>query len=1486
MKLLLCCSILATLATTFSLAAETTKLHQTGNFTQSPPKSGVNKTSTTTPGQHFYSCSSYQKCSLYLGPNSACNSQGRCVCEVGYEQARKGGSELCQKVTCSSMSDCTEKFGFFSDCNRGSCVCHSDYAYDLNAEKCSRSRPPKTTGRQSCRSVSDCQRQLGLFSGCNQEGRCVCDMGYEEQQRGGFPNGSSSCERRYCSTATSCALKYGANSHCNDQLGICFCNDGHAYDFKTERCTRASIPTTIPAIISSHHHYSCSSFSDCDRHLGVFSSCNAYGRCVCDMGFEEQRATTGSSSSTTGSSKCEQRCSCDAGFSYDYTTGLCSSYTGNTLYHYYYHYSSPNFGLIIGLPVTFISLTIIAGVIIMVRRRRQQELAAAAAARAVAVQRGQHPQNPQQNLPPYTGYQPQPTTSQYQPTPTAPAAGIYPSVSTVNVNFSLAAETAKLHQNDGNSTHHLEKGVQKASSYYCNSFSNCNSFLGVYSSCNSRGRCVCDMGYEERASSTHCQKVVCSSMTDCTGKFGLFSHCSLGSCHCDSGYSYDLELETCSRISTTIPSHYSCSSYSDCDRHLGTWSSCNSNGRSMSDCTTKYGLNSDCSFGRCSCDTGYAYDLQLETCSRSSSYDYYYYHSGPNFGLIIGLPPPAPAPGVYPSVSSGGQYPNPAQTHYKINFSLAAETAKFHTNGNSTHLEKGILKASSYHCNPYTKCSSFLGTYSSCNSEGRCVCDMGYEERASSGHCQRVSCSSVTDCTEKFGLFSYCSLGSCRCQAGSSYDLQLEICTGTVAIISAHYSCSSNSDCDRHLGTWSSCNSNGRCVCDMNFEEKATSSSGLKCEVRSCNSMSDCTTKYGFNSHCSFGSCSCDTGYAYDLQMETCSRISTTTPAIPILGIPIYYSCSSYSDCDRHLGTWSSCNADGRCVCDMGYEKRASSAHCQKVVCGTMSDCIRKFGRFSHCSMGNCHCNASYTYDLQLETCSRGNTIVVSHYSCGSFNDCDQHLGVFSSCNINRNCFCDAGYSYDYTTNLCSSYTGNTRYRYDYYYNSGPNFGLIIGLPVAIIGFIIIIVAIIIIVRRRRQQEMAAAAARVVAMQRGGVVQQQPTTIISHQQNSQHPQHPVYYQQNPQPQQNPPPFNPTFTGYQPQPAPPQYQPPQYQPPAPAPGVYPNVSSSGGQYPNPAQTHYKRQISAWILSLETGPCTDDFQCTALYGASSFCSKQGSAICRCSAGHYFSSAEGRCLLLKVPSEKNGNNSRNKSNPPAHLAHCSGDLDCQKPLGIFSHCSPEEHVCHCDAGHAYDVQVKEFCTSTSSSSSQTFHCPVGGGSRDDNNRQCERYLGLFSSCNKQGKCFTCELIQCTGDSDCNTKMGPSYCMPIKVCSCAKDYDYDLETERCTKFPSVKHYHDDGTISSTVLMFIMPGVAATVVLLLVIGIMIFRRRAKRRRELQERTMMVAMNPMSSPHRNQQNQQQAQIYPAVNVHLYPVPQPQQPILGSNPFSC
>ena len=228
------------------------------------------------------------------------------------------------------------------------------------------------------------------------------------------------------------------------------------------------------------------------------------------------------------------------------------------------------------------------------------------------------------------------------------------------------------------------------------------------------------------------------------------------------------------------------------------------------------------------------------------------------------------------------------------------------------------------------------------------------------------------------------------------------------------------------------------------------------------------------------------------------------------------YYCNALSDCRQYLGTWSSCNSNQRCVCDMGYEVRPGSMYCQKVSCSWATDCTGKFGLFSHCSLSSCSCDYNYSYDLQLETCSRSS-------------------------------------SYDY-----------------YYYHSGPNFGLIIGLPVTIIGLIIISVAIV-MVRRRRQQELAAAAAaRVVAMQRGAVVQQQPTVIINHQQNPQHPQHPVYYQ----PQQNPPPFNPTFTGYQPQPAPPQYQPPQYQPPAPAPGVYPSVSSSSGQYPNLAQTHYK------------------------------------------------------------------------------------------------------------------------------------------------------------------------------------------------------------------------------------------------------------------------------------------------------------------------
>ncbi len=462
MKLLLCFATFVTLATTFSLAAETAKLHQIGNSTQPLPKRGVTKAST--PGQHFYSCSSYQKCSLYLGPNSACNSQGRCVCEVGYEQARNGGSELCQKATCSKVADCQGKFGAFSHCNRGSCVCDADFSYDLSLKKCFRSRPP--TRRQSC-SSRDCQESLGLFSSCNQEGKCVCDMGYEEQERGSFPNGSSSCQLRYCRSATDCMTKYGRSSHCNNDQGICSCDTGYAYDLQLERCTLISPTTQTTLTISSH--YSCSSFSDCTRHLGVFSSCNAHGRCVCDMGFEE-RATTGSFSGTTGSSKCEQRscnstpdcmtkygiyshcnnlksCSCDTGYFYDYTTQLCSSYSGNTLYHYDYYSSSLNLGLIIGLPVAIIGLIIISvAIIIIVRRRRQQEMAATVAARAAAMQRSQHPQNPpqnpqqnpqhpvhfqQQNLPPYTGYQPQPAPPQYQPP--APAPGfIYPSVSSVS----------------------------------------------------------------------------------------------------------------------------------------------------------------------------------------------------------------------------------------------------------------------------------------------------------------------------------------------------------------------------------------------------------------------------------------------------------------------------------------------------------------------------------------------------------------------------------------------------------------------------------------------------------------------------------------------------------------------------------------------------------------------------------------------------------------------------------------------------------------------------------------------------------------------------------------------------------------------------------------------------------------------------------------------------------------------------------------------
>ncbi|KAH9388289.1 hypothetical protein TYRP_009503 [Tyrophagus putrescentiae] len=171
-----------------------------------------------------------------------------------------------------------------------------------------------------------------------------------------------------------------------------------------------------------------------------------------------------------------------------------------------------------------------------------------------------------------------------------------------------------------------------------------------------------------------------------------------------------------------------------------------------------------------------------------------------------------------------------------------------------------------------------------------------------------------------------------------------------------HY-CGDITDCTRVLGVHSTCNKYGRCICAINYHEKATPENGNE-KKTSCERMSSCggldltcMNRYGMHSKCSKSNgelCFCEEGYRFD----TASR-------------------HSFSDCERDLGpSGAICVRNtGQCVCEMGYEQveqdhNNSGNHstvysCEKKSCSMPIDCTVKWGSGAHCSAYSCYCGGS-----------------------------------------------------------------------------------------------------------------------------------------------------------------------------------------------------------------------------------------------------------------------------------------------------------------------------------------------------------------------------------------------------------------------------------------------------------------------------------------------------------------------------------------------
>ena len=121
-----------------------------------------------------------------------------------------------------------------------------------------------------------------------------------------------------------------------------------------------------------------------------------------------------------------------------------------------------------------------------------------------------------------------------------------------------------------------------------------------------------------------------------------------------------------------------------------------------------------------------------------------------------------------------------------------------------------------------------------------------------------------------------------------------------------HY-CGDITDCTRALGVHSTCNKYGRCICAINYHEKATPENGNE-KKTSCERMSSCggldltcMSRYGMHSKCSKSNgelCFCEEGYRFDTASRQCAvksggesfgsfKIST----LVLVGIGVYVGC-------------------------------------------------------------------------------------------------------------------------------------------------------------------------------------------------------------------------------------------------------------------------------------------------------------------------------------------------------------------------------------------------------------------------------------------------------------------------------------------------------------------------------------------------------------------------------------------------------------------
>lgn len=182
----------------------------------------------------------------------------KCLCNFGF---KLNNASQCEPFNCSSIQNCTDNFGPYSECKNGKCACYDTFSLDPENQQCN-----KRIGNK-CKTDFEC----GVNAGCYGEKEKICRCKFNNYVNSDLFN----CDQLACIDDRRCVFHFGKLTHCRKPTNPnipakCGCPSPVGYVFDNE------LQTCITQNITKE----CSVTSDCGPHSVCLNS-----TCSCQFGY-------------------------------------------------------------------------------------------------------------------------------------------------------------------------------------------------------------------------------------------------------------------------------------------------------------------------------------------------------------------------------------------------------------------------------------------------------------------------------------------------------------------------------------------------------------------------------------------------------------------------------------------------------------------------------------------------------------------------------------------------------------------------------------------------------------------------------------------------------------------------------------------------------------------------------------------------------------------------------------------------------------------------------------------------------------------------------------------------------------------------------------------------------------------------------------------------------------------------------------------------